>query len=82
YRREILSGFPQAGAVRPESTITERFHKFGWECVPVGWLYRVNTRLLAAFAVPLVVLTVVGTLAYRNTGTLERNSDLVKHTYQ
>ena len=47
----------------------------------MGWLYRVNTRLLAAFAVPLVVLTVVGTLAYRNTGTLERNSDLVKHTY-
>jgi methyl-accepting chemotaxis protein len=48
----------------------------------VGWLYRVNTRLLAAFAVPLVVLSVVGVLAYRNTGTLERNSDLVRHTYQ
>jgi methyl-accepting chemotaxis protein len=46
------------------------------------WLHRVNTRLLAAFAVPLVVLSVVGTFAYRNTGTLERNSDLVAHTYK
>ncbi|MEV4517058.1 CHASE3 domain-containing protein [Dactylosporangium sp. NPDC049525] len=48
----------------------------------MGWLYRVNTRLLAAFALPLVVLSVVGLLAYRNTDTLEHNGDMVKHTYQ
>ncbi|MEV0132482.1 CHASE3 domain-containing protein [Dactylosporangium sp. NPDC050688] len=48
----------------------------------MDWLYRVNTRLLAAFAVPLVVLVVVGTLAYRNTGTLERNAGAVEHTYE
>ncbi|WP_203818465.1 methyl-accepting chemotaxis protein [Paractinoplanes ferrugineus] len=37
---------------------------------------------MASFAVPLFVLCVVGTLAYRNTTTLERNSGQVAHTYQ
>jgi methyl-accepting chemotaxis protein len=46
------------------------------------WLNRVTTRLVAAFAIPLVVLCVVGALAYRNTGTLETNSGQVVHTYQ
>jgi methyl-accepting chemotaxis protein len=42
----------------------------------------VDPRLVAAFAVPLVVLCIVGALAYRNTGTLETNSGQVVHTYQ
>lgn len=46
------------------------------------WMHRVTTRLVAAFAVPLVVLCIVGALAYRNTGTLQANSDQVVHTYQ
>jgi methyl-accepting chemotaxis protein len=48
----------------------------------MSWLHRVTTRLVAAFAVPLVVLCVVGALAYRNTDHLERNSADVDHTYQ
>ncbi len=48
----------------------------------MGWLHRVNTRLVGAFVVPLAVLSVVGVLAYRNTGTLEHNSNMVNHTYQ
>jgi methyl-accepting chemotaxis protein len=43
---------------------------------------RVGARLVAAFAVPLIVLCVVGAFAYRNTGTLEENSGKVTHTYQ
>ncbi|GIE29515.1 chemotaxis protein [Actinoplanes italicus] len=46
------------------------------------WLYRVTTRLVAAFVIPLVVLCVVGALAYRNTSTLETNSGQVVHTYE
>ncbi|MBG0561864.1 methyl-accepting chemotaxis protein [Actinoplanes aureus] len=48
----------------------------------MSWLHRVTTRLVAAFAVPLVVLSIVGALAYRNTSTLETNSGQVSHTYQ
>jgi methyl-accepting chemotaxis protein len=48
----------------------------------MGWLHRIRTRLLAAFAVPLVVLCVVGALAYDHTGTLEETSGKVSHTYQ
>ncbi|GAA0954187.1 methyl-accepting chemotaxis protein [Virgisporangium aurantiacum] len=48
----------------------------------MGLLRRVSGRLVAAFAVPLVVLCVVGALAYRNTGTLEETTGSVSHTYQ
>ncbi len=48
----------------------------------MGWLYRVNARLIGAFVVPLVVLCVVGVLAYRNTNTLEETSGQVVHTYE
>jgi methyl-accepting chemotaxis protein len=48
----------------------------------MSWMHRVTTRLVAAFAVPLVVLCAVGALAYRNTTTLEFNSGRVVHTYQ
>ncbi|MFF5229466.1 methyl-accepting chemotaxis protein [Dactylosporangium sp. NPDC000521] len=48
----------------------------------MSWLHRVNSRLLGAFAVPLVALLVVGVLSYRNTDTLEANSGTVQHTYQ
>jgi methyl-accepting chemotaxis protein len=45
-------------------------------------MQRLTARLVAAFAVPLVVLCVVGALAYRNTTTLEGNSGEVTHTFQ
>jgi methyl-accepting chemotaxis protein len=48
----------------------------------MNWMHRVTTRLVGAFAVPLVVLCAVGALAYRNTDTLEYNSGRVVHTYQ
>src|SRR3954470_23839055 len=48
----------------------------------MSWVHRVNSRLLGAFAVPLVALSVVGVLNYRNTDTLETNSGQVQHTYQ
>ncbi|MCO8273948.1 methyl-accepting chemotaxis protein [Actinoplanes sp. TRM 88003] len=48
----------------------------------MSWLHRITTRMVAAFAVPLLVLCVVGALAYRNTSTLEQNSGQVVHTYQ
>jgi len=48
----------------------------------MSWMHRVAPRLVAAFAVPMVVLCIVGALAYRNTGTLETNSGQVVHTYK
>ena len=48
----------------------------------MGWLHRIKYRLIAAFAVPLLVLCVVGAVAYRSTTTLEDNSGKVSHTYQ
>ncbi|MDY7090787.1 MAG: CHASE3 domain-containing protein [Actinomycetota bacterium] len=48
----------------------------------MGWMHRVAPRLVAAFAVPLLVLCIVGALAYRNTSKLETNSGQVVHTYQ
>ncbi|WP_033339615.1 methyl-accepting chemotaxis protein [Catenuloplanes japonicus] len=48
----------------------------------MAWIHRIRTRMIAAFAVPLVVLCIVGTLAYRNTDTLETTSGWVSHTYQ
>jgi methyl-accepting chemotaxis protein len=48
----------------------------------MAWLHRVSTRLFAAFAVPLLVLCVVGALAYRNTNTLEDTAGQVSHTYR
>ncbi|GIE74706.1 chemotaxis protein [Actinoplanes philippinensis] len=48
----------------------------------MSWMHRVAPRLVAAFAVPLVVLSVVGAVAYRNTSTLQMNSRQVVHTYQ
>ncbi|MEU8613374.1 CHASE3 domain-containing protein, partial [Actinoplanes sp. NPDC048791] len=48
----------------------------------MGWLHRIKYRLIAAFAVPLLVLCVVGAVAYRSTTTLEDNSGKVAHTYQ
>ncbi|MFC7529628.1 methyl-accepting chemotaxis protein [Actinoplanes sp. GCM10030250] len=48
----------------------------------MDWMHRVTTRLVASFAVPLVVLCGVGALAYRNTDTLEQSSGQVAHTYQ
>ena len=48
----------------------------------MAWLHRIKYRLIAAFAVPLLVLCVVGVLAYRNTSTLEQSSGQVTHTYQ
>ena len=48
----------------------------------MSWMHRVTARLVGAFAVPLLVLCAVGALAYRNTGTLEDNSERVTHTYQ
>jgi methyl-accepting chemotaxis protein len=48
----------------------------------MAWLHRVNARLAAAFAVPLIVLCAVGALAYRNTNTLEHTSGRVVHTYE
>ena len=48
----------------------------------MDWLHRVTTRLVAAFAVPLVVPCVVSALAYRNTDHLERNSAQVVSSEQ
>jgi methyl-accepting chemotaxis protein len=48
----------------------------------MGWLHRIKYRLVAAFAVPLLVLCVVGVIAYDGTSTLEENSGKVAHTYQ
>ena len=48
----------------------------------MGRLRRVSGRLMAAFAVPLVVFCVVGAFAYRNTGTLEETNGFVAHTYE
>jgi methyl-accepting chemotaxis protein len=45
-------------------------------------LHRVSTRLVMAFAVPVVVLAVVGVIAFVNTNTLETSNRLVAHTYQ
>src|SRR5688572_6447682 len=45
-------------------------------------MYRVNARLIGAFVVPLMVLCVVGVLAYRNTNTLEETNGQVVHTYE
>jgi methyl-accepting chemotaxis protein len=48
----------------------------------MNWTHRVTTRLVAAFAAPLVVLCVVGAMAYRNTSTLELNSNQVVQKYE
>jgi methyl-accepting chemotaxis protein len=48
----------------------------------MAWMHHVTARLVAAFAVPLVVLCLVGALAYRNTSSLETNSAQVVHTYE
>ncbi|MET0419092.1 MAG: CHASE3 domain-containing protein [Actinoplanes sp.] len=47
----------------------------------MDWTHRVTTRLVAAFALPLVVLGTVGALAYHNTSQLEQDSGQVTHTY-
>ncbi|MGY1652868.1 methyl-accepting chemotaxis protein [Geodermatophilus sp. SYSU D01119] len=44
--------------------------------------WTIGRRLMAGFGAALVLLAVVGFIAYRNTGTMRDTSHMVTHTYQ